>query len=61
MKILERVLSLAMGSLVSGDEVERYFVGRGFDVLKRGRPGKHEADYIVVDGRGREFPVEEKR
>lgn len=57
MSVLYRILSAA---LQTGDEIERYFTGRGFRVIKKGARGKHEADYLVIDSRGREFPVEEK-
>lgn len=57
MSFLDDILSVV---LKDGDEIERYFTGRGFRVIKKGTRGKHEADYLVIDSRGREFPVEEK-
>lgn len=41
--------------------VEAYFDKTGFIVDPIGRPGQHEADYLVSDARGNVYPVEEKR
>ena len=41
--------------------VESYFDKQGFTVETIGRPGQHEADYLVRDARGNCYPVEEKR
>lgn len=61
MNILDCIVSMALENVPEGDEIKRYFSKRGFQVVKKGTRGKHEADYLVIDARGQQFPVEEKK
>jgi hypothetical protein len=41
--------------------VQNYFDKEGFIIESFGRPGRHEADFLVRESRGNAYPVEEKR
>jgi len=43
------------------DSLRAYCVQRGFQLVERGRPGRHEPDWEFVTPDGTVFPVEEKK